>query len=77
MIGSALDVWQIVEAHRDFGSVQRMVDDGAASTRQITLALAYYQRFGAEIDVAIADNRRSLEELRDEHPFIAVSDASA
>jgi hypothetical protein len=30
-----------------------------------------------EVDAAIAANRRPLEQLRDEHPFIAVSDAGA
>ncbi len=77
VIGSALDVWQIVEAHRDFGSVRRMADEEAVSERQITLALAYYERFGEEIDAAIVENRRSLGELREEHPFIAVGDATS
>ena len=75
VIGTALDVWQIVEAYRDIGSVERMADEGAASERQITLALSYYERFPEEIDQAIAANRRSLGQLRDEHPFIAVSGA--
>ncbi|MHB8691996.1 MAG: ribbon-helix-helix protein, CopG family [Solirubrobacteraceae bacterium] len=77
VIGTALDVWQIVEAHRDIGSVQRMAAEGAASERQIRLAVAYYERFPDEIDAAIAANRRPLEQLRDEHPFIAVSGAGA
>ncbi len=77
VIGTALDVWQVVEAHRDFGSVHRMASEGAADGRQIRPALAYYERFGDEIDAAIADNRRSLEQLREEHPFVAVSDAAA
>jgi len=77
VIGSALDVWQIVEAYRDIGSVEAMAADGAASERQIRLALAYYERFPEEVDVAIAADRRPLGQLRDEHPFIAVSDAGA
>jgi hypothetical protein len=77
VIGTALDVWQIVEAYRDIGSVQRMAAEGAASERQIRLAVAYSERFGEEIDAAIAANRRPLEQLRDEHPFIAVSGAGA
>lgn len=77
VIGTAVDVWQIVDAYCDVGSVERMATGGAASERQIRLALAYYERFPEEIDAAIADNRRPLEQLRDEHPFIAVSDASA
>lgn len=77
VIGTAFDVWQIVDAYRDVGSAERMAAQGAASERQIRLALAYYERFPDEIDAAIADNRRPLEQLREEHPFIAVSDASA
>lgn len=77
VIGTALDVWQIVEAHRDMGSVEQMVAEGAAGERQIRLALAYYERFPEEVDAAIAADRRPLEQLRDEYPFIAVSVAGA
>ena len=77
VIGTALDVWQIVEAYRDIASVEAMAAEGAASERQIKLALAYHERFPEEVDAAIAANRRPLEQLRDEHPFIAVSDAGA
>lgn len=77
VIGTALDVWQIVDAHRDIGSVEAMAAGGAASERQIRLALAYYDRFPEEIDAAIAENRRPIEQLRDELPFIAVSDPGA
>ena len=73
VIGTALDVWQIVDAHRDIGSVQEMVAGGAVGERQIRLALAYYERFPEEVDSAIAANRRPLEQLRSEHPSIAVS----
>jgi hypothetical protein len=77
VIGTALDVWQIVDAYRDIGSVETMASDGAASERAINLALAYYGRFPEEIDAAIAENRRSIEQLRDEFPFIAVSNTAA
>jgi hypothetical protein len=76
VIGTALDVWQIVDAHRDMGSVERMVDGGSANERSVNLALAYYERFPEEINTAIAENRRSIEQLRDEFPFIAVSKPS-
>src|SRR3954469_25802072 len=45
VIGTALDVWQIAEAYRDIGSIERMVAEGAASERQIRLALAHYEGF--------------------------------
>jgi hypothetical protein len=73
VIGTALDVWQIVDAYRDIGSVERMVEGGSASERSINLALAYYERFPQEINTAIADNHRSIEQLREEFPFVAVS----
>ncbi|HEY4812971.1 MAG TPA: hypothetical protein VIH71_18125 [Solirubrobacteraceae bacterium] len=75
VIGTALDVWQIVDAHRDIGSVDRMADGGSASERQIRLALDYYSMFAEEIDMAIAENRRPIEQLEEEFPFIAVSRA--
>lgn len=77
MIGSAFDVWQIVEAHQDIGSVERMAENGSVSERQIGLALAYYKQFPEEIDTAIAENRRPLEQLEREFPFIAVSRGDA
>jgi hypothetical protein len=73
VMGSAFDVWQIVEAYQDIGSVERMAEDGSASERQIGLALAYYKQFPDEIDKAIAENKRPLEQLEREFPFIAVS----
>ena len=73
VIGTALDVWQIVEASGAFASVEAMAGEGAANARQIRLALAYYERFPDEIDAAIAENRRSFAQLREEYPFISVS----
>jgi len=75
IIGTALDVWQIVDSYDDFGSVERMAEEDGASERHIRLALAYHERFPEEIDAAIADNRRPIEQLHEEFPFIAVSDA--
>jgi hypothetical protein len=73
VMGTAFDVWQLVEAHRDIGSVERMAEGGAASERQIRLALEYYKQFPEEIDEAIAENGRPLEQLEREFPFIGVS----
>ncbi len=77
VMGTALDVWQIVDAYRDFGSIEGMVAQGSASERQIRLALDYHERFPDEVDAAIAENRRSLDELREEFPFIALSPAQS
>jgi hypothetical protein len=73
VIGTALDVWQIVDAHRDMGSIESMAAGGSANERQVRLALDYYKLFPEEIDAAVADNRRPIEQLGEEFPFIAVS----
>ena len=72
VIGTALDVWQMVDAHRDLGSVEQMVKEGNIVERHIRLALAYYARFPEEIDEAIVRNRRPLSELQADFPFIDV-----
>lgn len=73
VIGTALDVWQIVDGHRNIGSIERMTEGGSANERQIGLALDYYELFPEEIDAAIAENRRPIERLEQEFPFITVS----
>lgn len=72
VIGTALDVWQIVDAYRDFGSVEAMLAKSNLSERRLRLALAYHERFPDEIDEAIALNRRPLAQLKAEYPFISV-----
>jgi uncharacterized protein (DUF433 family) len=63
VVGSGLDVWEIVAAVRDFeGSVERMVSETDLHDRQVRLALAYAERFPEEIDEQIADDRRVAEE---------------
>ncbi len=73
VIGTALDVWQIVDAHRDIGSIEGMAAGGSADERQIRLALAYYAMFPEEIDAAVTESRRPLEQLEKEFPFTVVS----
>jgi uncharacterized protein (DUF433 family) len=72
VVGTALDVWQIVDAFQDVKSVERMAAGGSANERQIRLALDYYKRFPEEIDAAVAENRRTIEQLEEEFPFIPV-----
>jgi uncharacterized protein (DUF433 family) len=75
VIGTGFDVWQVIDAHRDVGSVEAMVAAGGLSERAVRLALAYYERFPEEIDEAIALQRRPLAALRAEYPFIDVHTA--
>lgn len=70
VLGTAFDVWQIIDAYRDVGSVEAMVADGSIDERRVRLALAYHERFPEEIEEAIAQNRRPLSELRASYPFV-------
>lgn len=70
VIGTALDVWEIAAAASTFSSPQAMADATELSERQIGLALAYREQFPEEIDALIAENERSLTELRLEFPTI-------
>lgn len=72
VIGTSMDVWQIVDAFRSVGSAEAVVEEGSLFERHVRLALAYAERFPEEIDEAIAANRRSLGDLRHEYPFIDV-----
>lgn len=73
VIGSGLDVWEIVQMLDDFGSVDRLLADTHLSERQVRLARAYRDAYPEEVDGAIADNRRPVEELRTLYPFIDVA----
>jgi uncharacterized protein (DUF433 family) len=72
VIGTALDVWEVIDALRDFGTPERLLAESDLTAAQLQVASAYYEEFGEEIDSAIADNRRSLDELHREFPTIAV-----
>jgi uncharacterized protein (DUF433 family) len=73
VIGSALDVWEIAAALRGFASPGEMAEATDLSEAQISLALAYHREFSQEIDDAIAENQRSLEELGREYPALGVA----
>jgi len=77
IIGTALDVWEIIRAYQDFGSLDRMLQESDLTEAQLRLALAYYDRFPEEIDAAITESRRSLDTLRTHFPTIDVNSVSA
>jgi uncharacterized protein (DUF433 family) len=70
VIGTSLDVWQIIRAHQDVGSIEKVVAGGSVTTAQVHLSLAYYERFSDEIDPYIERDRRSLDDLRAAYPAI-------
>lgn len=74
VIGTGLDVWEIVELHRDYeGDVSAIVDNHESlSERTIRLALAYAERFPEEIEERLRENRPPLADVRELYPFIEV-----
>jgi uncharacterized protein (DUF433 family) len=72
VMGTWLDVWQVVDIYKDVGSVERILESWSINDRQIQLALDYYKMFPEEIDAIIADNKRPIEQLEEEYPSIPV-----
>jgi len=73
VIGTHLDIWEVILGWQDFGEdAQRVQDYFQISPRQLNLALAYYREFKDEIDHALALQRRPLSELEKEYPFAQV-----
>lgn len=70
VIGTGLDVWEIVAASRSFSSSQDMAARSDLTEPQIQLALAYYKEFPEEIEEAIRDNQAPLARLQREFPTI-------
>lgn len=70
VIGTALDVWEIVAASRSFASPLEMAAKTDLSESQIRLALAYYEEFPEEIDDAIRESETPLARLQREFPTI-------
>jgi hypothetical protein len=73
VIGSALDVWEIIQMLEDFGSIQRLVGETQLTERQVRLAVAYRDSYPEEIAEAIAQNRRTAEDWHELYPFVELS----
>jgi uncharacterized protein (DUF433 family) len=72
VIGSGLDVWEIVELQRAHGENEEELLAGhpLLSTRALRTARAYAERFPEEIEPLLAENHRPLQELRELYPFL-------
>jgi len=70
VIGSGLDVWEIVQMAEDFGSIEELVADTQLTERQVALALAYRDSYGEEVAEQVAENRRPVEEWQELYPFV-------
>jgi uncharacterized protein (DUF433 family) len=74
LIGTGLDLWEIIHMLEDYRSIDRLARESQLTERQVKLALAYREAYPSEIAEAIAENRRSAEELRELYPFVEVAE---
>jgi uncharacterized protein (DUF433 family) len=70
VVGSGLDVWEIVQMTEDLGPLERVLAETHLTERQVRLALAYRGDYPDEIGELVAENRRPVEELRSLYPFV-------
>ena len=70
VIGTGLDVWEVIEMLQDFGSAERLVRETHLTAANVRLAVAYRDEYPEEIDEAVAANRRSPEEWSALYPFV-------
>lgn len=76
VIGSGLDVWEIVQMLEDFGTADRLLAETHLTERHLRLALAYRDAYPDEIADAVADNRRPAQDLTLLYPFIEFAGTS-
>jgi uncharacterized protein (DUF433 family) len=72
VVGTSLDVWEIVDAYQSYRAVEPMVAESDLTERQIKLSLAYYGEYRDEVDAAVDENRRPLGELHRAYPTVDV-----
>jgi hypothetical protein len=73
VIGSGLDVWEVVQMLEDFGALERLLAETHLAERQVRLALAYRDAYPDEIADAAAENRLPAQDLKTLFPFIELA----
>ena len=71
VVGTGLDVWEIVALAADFGSEAALAEEYGLTPGQVRVALAYSGEFAEEIDELIARGRGSEEETLHRHSLLA------
>ncbi len=69
MIGTGLDVWELVDLYEGKGR-ERLISEHNVSERQLDLALSYYETYPREIDEALEENARAPEEWHEVSPSV-------
>jgi uncharacterized protein (DUF433 family) len=72
VIGSGLDVWEILEMLRSYGNQEQrlLANHPLLASRHLRAARTYAERFPDEIETLLQENRRPLSELRELYPFL-------
>ncbi len=72
LLGTGLEVWEIVGLYRDYGEEGRelMLEAHPIDERQLQLVLAYYREYPGEIDWHVRENDRSPEEWHRMYPGV-------
>ena len=76
VIGTAFDVWEVIQAIEDLGGADKAIKAGSLTTTQVAVAEAYYHAYRKEIDELIRENRRSLDEFARAFPTFRVQPGS-
>lgn len=76
VIGSGLDVWEIIDLLRSYGGDEEALREShlLVSERHLRIARAYAKRFAEEIEEILEEQRRPLEELLELYPFLQVAE---
>jgi hypothetical protein len=72
VIGSGLDVWEIIDLLGSYGDDEKVLRESHAlvTERHLQLARAYAERFPEEIGEILEEQRRPLEKLLELYPFL-------
>ncbi len=72
VIGSGLDVWEIVDLLRSYRGDEELLraSHPLVGDRHLRTARAYAQRFPEEIELQLQDNHPSREQLSELYPFL-------
>lgn len=76
VIGTGLDIWEIVGLLRDLGSEHELAREYDLTPGQIRIALAYYGEYRDEVERQLVSGRQSVEELVSRYPFIQSLEAA-
>jgi hypothetical protein len=76
VIGTGLDVWEILELLRSYAGDERQLRAAhpLIGERHLRLARAYGERFPNEVAASIEDGTRPMDELRHLYPFLQTAE---